>query len=132
MSYDIYDLKTILNEMRTYDPRADEYGGKRIIPGWAERLEVAVSRINAESREFASLAEERRQFILNGVEMGYIRLPTTPDPASATYKRCLAGSTGKCQKCSGTGMTDSGGVQPWGEPILIPCDCEITSKGKAA
>lgn len=31
---------------------------------------------------------------------------------------------GKCQKCGGTGMTDSGGVQPWGEPILIPCDCE--------
>lgn len=28
-----------------------------------------------------------------------------------------------CPKCNGTGMTDSGGVQPWGEPILIECDC---------
>lgn len=30
---------------------------------------------------------------------------------------------GRCQKCNGTGMADSGGVQPWGEPILIECDC---------
>lgn len=28
-----------------------------------------------------------------------------------------------CQKCGGTGMADSGGVQPCGEPILIECDC---------
>lgn len=28
-----------------------------------------------------------------------------------------------CPKCGGTGMADSGGVQPWGEPIEIPCDC---------
>ena len=28
-----------------------------------------------------------------------------------------------CPKCGDTGMTDSGGVQPWGEPIEIPCDC---------
>lgn len=28
-----------------------------------------------------------------------------------------------CQKCSDTGLTDSGGVQPWGEPILVPCEC---------
>ncbi|WP_320745684.1 hypothetical protein [Enterobacter cloacae] len=28
-----------------------------------------------------------------------------------------------CPKCNGTGMADSGGVQPWGEPISVPCDC---------
>ncbi|WP_368920015.1 DUF551 domain-containing protein [Citrobacter sp. RHB21-C01] len=28
-----------------------------------------------------------------------------------------------CPKCNDTGMADSGGVQPWGEPISIPCDC---------
>ncbi len=28
-----------------------------------------------------------------------------------------------CPKCNDTGMADSGGVQPWGEPILIECDC---------
>lgn len=28
-----------------------------------------------------------------------------------------------CPKCSDTGLTDSGGVQPWGEPILMPCEC---------
>lgn len=28
-----------------------------------------------------------------------------------------------CPKCNDTGMADSGGVHPWGEPILIECDC---------
>lgn len=31
----------------------------------------------------------------------------------------------KCPKCNGTKMADSGGVNPWGEPILIECDCII-------
>lgn len=31
----------------------------------------------------------------------------------------------KCPKCNGTKMADSGGVHPWGEPILIECDCII-------
>lgn len=31
----------------------------------------------------------------------------------------------KCPKCNDTGMADSGGVQPWGEPILIGCDCVV-------
>ena len=28
-----------------------------------------------------------------------------------------------CPKCNDTGMTDSGGTQPWGEPIEIECAC---------
>ncbi|WP_254916357.1 DUF551 domain-containing protein, partial [Salmonella enterica] len=28
-----------------------------------------------------------------------------------------------CPKCGNTGSADSGGVHPWGEPILIDCDC---------
>lgn len=31
----------------------------------------------------------------------------------------------QCQKCAGTGLADSGGTQPWGEPILIECDCQF-------
>lgn len=34
--------------------------------------------------------------------------------------------TAKCPKCGDTRLADSGGVQPWGEPISIPCDCTIT------
>lgn len=33
-----------------------------------------------------------------------------------------------CQKCKGTGLADSGGVQPWGEPILIDCDCKVEGR----
>ncbi|EME2041099.1 hypothetical protein VWW14_004330, partial [Cronobacter sakazakii] len=32
-----------------------------------------------------------------------------------------------CPKCGNTGLADSGGVQPWGEPILIDCDCTAPS-----
>lgn len=28
-----------------------------------------------------------------------------------------------CVKCKGTGLEDSGGEHPWGDAILIPCDC---------
>lgn len=84
-----------------------------------ENLQMQVERMAAES-------EERRQFILNGVEFGYIRLPDedTEDSAKAIYERCLSvGKYTPCQKCNDTGMTDSGGTQPWGEPIEIECDC---------
>ena len=84
-----------------------------------ENLQMQVEKLAAES-------EERRQFILNGVEFGYIRLPDedTADSAKAIYERCLsAGKYTPCQKCNDTGMTDSGGAQPWGEPIEIECDC---------
>lgn len=82
--------------------------------------------LEARCAALAAESEERRQFILNGVEFGYIRLPDedTRDPAKATYERCLSVSKyAPCQKCNDTGMTDSGGTQPWGEPIEIECDC---------
>ncbi|MDU7812113.1 MAG: hypothetical protein E7J69_06295 [Atlantibacter hermannii] len=115
--YDMYDLSQILEEMRAYNPKADEYGGKHIIPGWADRIEVATKQI-------MDTSEERRQFILNGVEMGFIRLPESQDPALTTYENCINQKHGKCERCNGTGMEDSGGVYPWGEPIMIGCQCQ--------
>lgn len=29
----------------------------------------------------------------------------------------------QCEKCKGSGFMDSGGTQPWGEPISVECDC---------
>jgi len=78
--------------------------------------------------ELEQLVEERRKFILNGVEMGYIRLPdnSTMDPATGVYKRCLTKTEAiLCMKCKGTGFMDSGGTQPWGESILVTCDCQF-------
>lgn len=30
-----------------------------------------------------------------------------------------------CEKCHGTGEMDSGGTHPWGEQILVECDCKF-------
>ena len=38
-----------------------------------------------------------------------------------TLLNALEGRPGP--KCNDTGMADSGGTQPWGEPISVPCDC---------
>lgn len=38
-------------------------------------------------------------------------------------QQCRAAAELACPKCGGTGMADSGGVQPWGAPIFIECDC---------
>lgn len=29
-----------------------------------------------------------------------------------------------CFKCGGTGQMDSGGTQPWGDAIMVSCDCQ--------
>lgn len=58
MSYDIYDLKTILKEMREYNPKADEFGGKHIIPGWAERVEVAAAKTQDENEYLRKVIKE--------------------------------------------------------------------------
>ncbi|MBE8915147.1 hypothetical protein G9451_04400 [Enterobacter kobei] len=82
--------------------------------------------LEARCAALAAESEERRQFIINGVEFGYIRLPDedTADSAKAIYELCLSvGKYTPCQKCNDTGMTDSGGTQTWGEPIEIECDC---------
>jgi hypothetical protein len=42
--------------------------------------------------------------------------------ANAGQSRLNASSV--CQRCGGSGEQDSGGVQPWGEGINIPCDCD--------
>jgi hypothetical protein len=33
-----------------------------------------------------------------------------------------------CTLCNGTGELDSGGVMPWGEPAMIPCEFEEFNK----
>lgn len=43
--------------------------------------------------------------------------------AITEVQRLNATAQPKCQKCGDTGMADSGGTQPWGEPTLIDCDC---------
>ncbi|MGU0056794.1 hypothetical protein ACVXG7_19650 [Enterobacter hormaechei] len=81
-------------------------------------LEARCASLAAESESVASSSST------GGV--GYIRLPDedTADSAKATYERCLSvGKSAPCQKCNDTGMTDSGGTQPWGESIEIECDC---------
>ncbi|WP_202111578.1 hypothetical protein [Pseudomonas aeruginosa] len=45
-------------------------------------------------------------------------------PVYRLIRAALAQPSPKCVKCGGTGEADSGGVHPWGEPVLIPCDCE--------
>ena len=36
----------------------------------------------------------------------------------------------KCPECSDTGERDSGGMYPWGESILLPCDCKDAEIGR--
>ena len=36
----------------------------------------------------------------------------------------------KCPDCNDTGERDSGGSHPWGEPVLLPCDCKDAEIGR--
>lgn len=44
--------------------------------------------------------------------------------AQPTADQHAAGSVEACPDCNGTGERDSGGVHPWGEPAMLPCDCD--------
>ncbi|HBN9790930.1 TPA: hypothetical protein NI656_005498 [Pseudomonas aeruginosa] len=38
-------------------------------------------------------------------------------------RAALAQPSLQCKKCGGTGDADSGGIHPWGEAAMVPCDC---------
>lgn len=45
------ELQQVILELRTYNPKSDEYGGKHIIPGWADRIEKALGIKSAAPEE---------------------------------------------------------------------------------
>ncbi len=58
--------------------------------GLAEQMETDHAALQQKLDALAQLAEERRQFIVNGVDMGYINLPVIDeDKANGIYCRCL-------------------------------------------
>lgn len=112
-----------------------------------DELEAAEKRI-AELREWnLGLAEEAQQYQEKLSEMDSslcellpgVQYMDPPDGGSVTpleqvrrmvadYREQIAEleqrqSIKPCPKCNDTGMADSGGTQPWGEPIEIKCDC---------
>lgn len=48
---------------------------------------------------------------------------TTPEMHTRGIEQVNAQPWPDCPACEGTGLRDSGGVQPWGEAISVPCDC---------
>lgn len=43
-----------------------------------------------------------------------------PNPRMATHDE---GLSSWCVDCGGTGLRDLGGFHPWGEPVMVECDC---------
>lgn len=45
-------------------------------------------------------------------------------------RAALAQPALQCKKCGGTGDADSGGIHPWGETAMVPCDCAHTERAQ--
>lgn len=56
-------------------------------------------------------------------EFREVLLSIARSAAAATASEELSSA---CLECGGTGLRDSGGFQPWGEPIYVACDCDDT------
>jgi hypothetical protein len=55
--------------------------------------------------------------------------PTVCNQLEVIFRQAIAeleSQEPKCEWCDGTGIVDSGGTQPWGEAINIPCRCQHT------
>ncbi|WP_191985360.1 hypothetical protein [Pseudomonas aeruginosa] len=94
---------------------------------------MSAERIDPEQESVEQAGGERRDALQSIME--WTAAENIPDDRKLCLIRnaaraALAQPSPKCVKCGGTGEADSGGVHPWGEPVLIPCDCE-TEKAEA-
>lgn len=74
------------------------------------------------------LSRERLEALANIESLECMALPASQAEAAEMARRLLAVEGQEqtvCPKCSNTGLTDSGGTYPWGEGILVPCDCSL-------
>ena len=89
-----------------------------------EKIEANLSvevEITDDVSRASALAKSRGASVAEVVKLGL---------SDFVAKRHVTSKPG-CPQCDGTGMRDSGGVHPWGEPIFIPCDCrEETGKSE--
>ncbi|HDK7393084.1 TPA: DUF551 domain-containing protein [Cronobacter sakazakii] len=72
----------------------------------------------------STISNERLEELANGdMEVWYSESQSMARELLALRKEREKEESAVCPKCGNTGLADSGGVQPWGEPILIECDC---------
>jgi len=65
----------------------------------------------------------------SGSALKHYSMQKTKDDMRQALRQAIAGLESQefvCEWCDGTGMVDSGGTQPWGEAINIPCRCQHT------
>ena len=95
-------------------------------------------RIHPRALELHGYAKARRigmMAMVGGKDKTRIRNATPPEfrdvllgiARSASVRQIESGgASSECLDCGGTGLRDSGGFQPWGEAILLPCGCMET------
>lgn len=83
--------------------------------------------MNSENETLRALLRQLRGMINCTPENDLERVPvwiSTKHPVIERIDAALSQQAEpKCERCKDTGEMDSGGVQPWGEAILVPCDC---------
>lgn len=62
---------------------------------------------------------------------GRLQAPGVLTRAFEAILSLRSGPLDDCPECSGSGMRDSGGVQPWGDHIDVPCDCGNAPRPKS-
>jgi hypothetical protein len=66
---------------------ADSQREFRAADATIENLQMQVEKLAAENAEMKAVCEDRRTFIMNGVQLGYIQVPTVEtDPALETIR----------------------------------------------
>ncbi|EMC4146455.1 hypothetical protein VEL46_004241 [Cronobacter sakazakii] len=70
-----------------------------------------------------TISNERLEKIAAGGGFNFSEVEAISSELLALRKERERAEPFVCPKCGNTGLADSGGVQPWGEPILIECDC---------
>lgn len=112
-----------LTRLARQGDRIEIDGLKALCDGFRAQLADA-----AQSLETISLQAGRDEFMKDMIQVrGYAN-----SRARVAQGALSVSANQACEKCNGSQAMDSGGVQPWGEAILVPCDCTEPANKESA
>jgi len=126
LSADIDALKSTTPAPRHSDDAA--------VDRFAEAMKAKLATKRADGRGGWDNKKVCSQALLSDLLRGHVDKGDPVDVANFSMmlhqrgEAIMSATREDCPECKGSGMRDSGGVQPWGEPIDVPCDCENTPR----
>lgn len=128
--------KTLEREKADHRTALRRHGGKmRAMQQKLDQMQLVCVEVGQLARNTALVEAAEKIAGQNHVDSelrrGRLQAPGVLTRAFETILSLRSGPLNDCPECRGSGMRDSGGVQPWGDHIDVPCDCGNAPRPKS-